>query len=163
MKGENRGKKEELQIKFVKMKKNHLQYRAVIITVAEALLRTCFQFLKTFFFLNQNIHFMNKVIQMFNIHVDPKTQRPPFYVLSLTRLQMEAQLNRRFSLMMPCLIPITPTWRTIAGEKTWCISQQFGKMPVLVELLLYITYISLRIDSKSLSLGLEENQMSLDK
>lgn len=30
---------------------------------------------------------------------------------------------------MQCLIPITLTWRTTAGVKTWCTNQQSGEPP----------------------------------
>lgn len=45
----------------------------------------------------------------------------------LRRSQMEEPSSRRFSHMMQCLIPITPTWRTTAGVRTWCTNQQSGE------------------------------------
>lgn len=42
---------------------------------------------------------------------------------------MEEPSSRKSSPMMQCLIPITLTWKTTAGAKTWCTNQQSGELP----------------------------------
>lgn len=53
-----------------------------------------------------------------------------FNALSLSLLHrslMEEPSSRKFSPTTQCLIPITLTWRTTAGVKTWCTNQQSGE------------------------------------